>query len=147
MGRTTYVPVKRRYGSAKQAAAKAAVRRAAQVLRTAGARPLAPLSSRGFYGSGFGARRGITPELKWIDSSQIGVAIGTTWGITAFNLMATGTDVNGRIGRKICMKSFLWNAVYFNLMGNSVNAVQGVMGRTVLIYDSQPNGGVHSLED
>lgn len=125
---------RRKAGNANRVAAKAALilgRRMGGGLR-------APLATRGFSGYRYGAGRA---ELKYIDvtaTNSFALAAGITIPI---NLMAQGTDINQRVGRKVCMKSVYINMNFFPTNVISANAAQGVFGKCALIYDSQPNGG------
>lgn len=123
--------------------ARAAVNRAAAVLRARGAQPMAPPSTRGFYGGYSNFRRGggNRPELKFVDVVANNVAVAATWTITLVNGIATGTDITNRVGRKMQMKSILFRSDWYNATGNNVSVAQGASGRCVIIYDAQPNSG------
>ena len=122
--------------SRKIAAARIAVSRANAVLKARSAMSsgsYGPPASRGFYNLGGGRN-----ELKFIDSADVNKAILTGGEIFLLNGVATGTDISNRVGRKICMKSLIFNANVFNV-ATTANALQGIMIRHMIIYDSQPN--------
>lgn len=129
-GSIKYIP----YGnnSKKVNQARAAVNRAATVLRARGATPMA-------LSSGY-LRRGSRPELKFVDTVVNNTAVAATWTVTLCNGVATGTDITNRIGRKVQLKSLLFRSDWYNATGNNVSVAQGATGRCVIIYDAQPNG-------
>lgn len=130
----------------KIAAARIAVSRANAVLKARSAMSsgsYGPPASRGFYNFGGGRN-----ELKYIDLQGVNIALTTAGTVTLINACAAGTDVINRVGRKICMKSLLWCCNNFPVAAVS-NALQGVMIRQMIIYDSQPNsaGTVPAVTD
>lgn len=122
--------------SRKIAAARIAVSRANAVLKARSAMSpgsYGPPASRGFYNFGGGRN-----ELKFVDSADTNKAVAVGGEIFLLNGIATGTDITNRVGRKICMKSLIFNANIFNV-ATTANALQGIMIRHMIIYDSQPN--------
>lgn len=100
--------------------------------------PRAPLSTRGFYGQY--SRRG-RAELKFVDTTATNVAVTTSWQLVLLNGVTQGTDYNSRIGRQMMNKSIIFNGNIFPVITPSTSATQGLMFRTVIIYDTQPNSG------
>lgn len=133
---------KRGKGSTRKVAmARAAVNRAASVLRARGGMSTGsygPPANRGFYGSY--SLRG-RAELKFVDTTSQNVALTTTWAGVLVNGIAQGSDFNQRIGRKSTMKSVLFNGNCFNISGASLVSINGAYCRFVIIYDTQPNSG------
>lgn len=122
--------------SRKIAAARIAVSRANAVLKARSSMPsgsYGPPASRGFYNFGGGRN-----ELKFVDVFDANKAVLTGGEIFLLNGIATGTDISNRVGRKVCMKSLIFNANVFNV-ATTANALQGIMIRHMIIYDSQPN--------
>lgn len=69
--------------------------------------------------------------------------LDTTGSVTALNLVATGTDYNNRIGRRISMK-----AVQMRGYATLVDAIAGpVLARVILVWDLQPNGALAAVTD
>ena len=99
-----------------------------------------PLGTRGWRPYRYG-RRGPYPELKYNDVTQSNQLITNTGIVAVLNAIATGTDVNGRVGRQITIKSILVNFNIYNNDGANSSVPDGVYGRISLVYDSQPNGG------
>lgn len=126
--------------SRKVAAARSALNRASTILRRRGTGLVAPPATRGFYNRPYGYGSG-RPELKFIDTQTTAEATSNTWKVNLINGVATGTDITNRIGRKITLKSLLVRLNVYNSMATNTTNPQGVMGRIVLIYDTQPNSG------
>ena len=103
-----------------------------------GSVPRAPFATRGFYG--LWQRRRNRPELKTIDTTDTTYASldSTNGNITFLNGVATGTDFNTRVGRKILMKSILIRYQWYPLTSTSDS--NGDVARILVVYDSQPNG-------
>lgn len=101
--------------------------------------PRAPLATRGFYGPG----RRSPAELKVVDTAQFASDFDTTGTFTLLNGVATGSDFNNRIGRKVCWKSLL---VQGHIINEGDPAVTNLC-RFMVIYDSQPNGSLPALTD
>lgn len=128
----------KKFNSRKSAAARNALNRAAAVLR---GRTRAPLRTGGFFG--VSQRR--QSELKVLDSNAAGFgsACDTTGAVTLINGIATGTDFNARIGRKIIMKSLYMRGWYRNVdLTCSDSAI-----RIVVVYDAQTNGAAPAYTD
>jgi len=130
----------------KIAAARIAVSRANAVLKARSAMSpgsYGPPASRGFYNLGGGRN-----ELKYLDLQGLNLPITTAGTVTVINACATGTDVINRVGRKITMKSILFNVNSFPVAATA-NALQGIMLRHMIIYDTQPNsaGTVPAVTD
>nr|QTE03379.1 MAG: capsid protein [Grus japonensis CRESS-DNA-virus sp.] len=123
----------------KSTATRQAVAKAAKLIRArmAGS-PGAPLATRGF-GGGYRSMG----ELKYFDVYTGGVTnvTATTWNFVLLNGIAQGTDNIQRIGKKIMMKSLLFNGNFYNSFGTSLSAPGGCLGRFVIVYDLQANGG------
>ncbi|QDJ95276.1 capsid protein [Capybara virus 35_cap1_1079] len=129
--------------SRKIARSRQLVNKAAQLLRKRnGGATGAPLAARGFRPFPYGRRYVTTdpPELKYIDVAQQDQAITNTGGVVLLNAVATGTDVTGRVGRKINMKSLKIGVNVFNQANVSSNLSIGVTVKISIVYDSQPNG-------
>lgn len=114
------------------------LRRAAAMLKgRMGSIPRAPLATRGFrsyrYGRGGGA------ELKFIDTTGQNIAMNNAGSVIPLNLLATGTDINGRVGRQITMKKLYFSYSVFNPIANNSAAPNGVFYKISLIYDCQNN--------
>ena len=95
----------------KIAAARIAVSRANAVLKARSSMSsgsLGPPASRGFFNLGGGRN-----ELKYLDLAGLNLPITTAGTVTVINACATGTDVINRVGRKITMKSILFNVNSF----------------------------------
>jgi len=123
----------------KAAASNRLAARAALILgKRVGGGLGAPLATRGFRPYRYGAGNG--PELKFVDKTQVDVVLTTTGFVTALNLMATGTDISNRVGRKVMLKSVLLSSNFYNSIAALSAAVQGGMGKVSIVYDSQPNG-------
>lgn len=121
--------------------ANALVRKAATILRGKNRRLIsAPLASRGFQPYRYGG--GSRSELKYVDNSDNDEVILDTGKVLCMNLMASGTNVSQRVGRKVDIKSILLNFNIFNSKIVSAGAPQGAIVRVSLVYDSQPNGAV-----
>lgn len=121
--------------------ARAAVAKAAQLLRARSATPTgsyAAPATRGWYG-GYAARG--RPELKFVDVQLQNSPITITWSVQLINGVVQGTDYNQRIGRKVVNKSLLFNGNISMASGNNISNAQGTFCRVVVIYDSQPNSG------
>ena len=130
---------KYRGSSRKIAAARAALGRANQVLAnrsSMSSRSYGPLANRGWYGEY--SLRG-RAELKYVDVRNVNVALTTAWSVVPINLLLQGSDNTQRIGRKVIMKSILFNGNVFNLATTSLNAFNGGYCRFAIIYDTQPN--------
>ena len=132
--------------SRKSAAARIAVSRANAVLKARSAMSpgsYGPPATRGFYNFGGGRN-----ELKYIDLAAVDQNIGTGGTVVLINGCATGTDIQNRIGRKICMKSIVFNVNNFPVPVVA-NALAGIMLRHMIIYDTQPNsaGTVPAVTD
>lgn len=84
--------------------------------------------------------KGSNFEKKFIDTN-VTDDITTTAVVTPINLLATGTDANNRIGRKIEMKSVQVRS-YLTLEANSINCA-----RLMIVYDKQPNKATASITD
>ena len=126
---------------AKAGRARAAVAKAANLLRVRGSASTGsygPPANRGFYGAY--SLRGRS-ELKFIDTTNQNIAMTTSWQLALVNGIAQGADFNQRIGRKSTMKSVIFNGNVFNLSTASLNAFNGAYTRLVIIYDTQPNSG------
>lgn len=104
--------------------------------RRMGGVPLAPLATRGFYGAYRGRTR---PELKFVDATSQNIAVTTSWSVVLINGILQGTDYNQRIGRKVMLKSVLFNGNHFPGATVGTDAAQGCYSRFVIVYDSQPN--------
>jgi len=121
--------------------ANSLVRKAAILLRgKAGRYSTAPLASRGFQGYRYGG--GTRGELKYVDNLDNDELIVHTGTVVPINLLASGTAVNERVGRKVVLKSCLVNFTVKNVIGVNTNALQGAIVKVSLIYDSQPNGAI-----
>lgn len=79
-------------------------------------------------------------ELKYIDTSASNSFALAAGIVIPINLMAQGTDINQRVGRKVQLKSVMANLNFFPTNVTNANAAQGIFGRVCIIYDSQPNG-------
>lgn len=75
-------------------------------------------------------------ELKFIDTEISNSTITTTGSVTLLNGVSQGTDFNDRIGRKIVLKSMIWNAAVFS---NNTGAPNGDIIRLLVVYDTQTN--------
>lgn len=132
---------KKTYGTkSKQQAARAAVARARATILS-NRRSVAPLRTGGFWG--VSQRR--QQELKVLDSNAAGFgsACDTTGAVTLINGIATGTDFNARIGRKIVMKSLYMRGWFRNVdLTCSDSAI-----RIVAVYDAQTNGAAPTWSD
>ena len=116
----------------------ARLRKAAAMLRgRMGSIPSAPVATRGFrsyrYGRGGGA------ELKYIDTTGQNIAMNNSGTVIPLNLIATGTDINGRVGRQITMRKLYFSWSVFNPIANNSAAPNGVFYKISLIYDCQNN--------
>ena len=82
------------------------------------------------------------------DLAGLNLAITTAGTVTLINGIATGTDINNRVGRKVIMKSLVFNVNNFPV-ATTANALQGIMLRHMIVYDSQPNsaGTVPAVTD
>lgn len=125
----------KKYGSKnKQSAARAAVSAARAAIISARRGYAAPLSRRGFYGQ-WNRPGQLGPELKTIDVN--GFTNFTTAGsVLLLNGVATGTDYNTRVGRKIRLISLLFR------LSTDLQAPNpgGEIFRIMLVYDTQANG-------
>lgn len=116
---------------------------ARRVVTTITRAPTAPAASRGWAGFGpWGASR--SRELKVIDTAPTTVKMGSTGAVTLLNGVATGTDYNTRVGRKIRIRS-----IFIRGECTPVDATTGAStGRGILFYDSQSNGaGAPAITD
>ena len=92
--------------------------------------------------------RGVRPELKTIDDNNGGaspysLAVTSTGAFFPLNFLATGADINNRVGRKITLKS-VQVRLRFTPSGNpAINDVARVM----VIYDRQSNQGTPVVSD
>lgn len=100
------------------------------------------------YGSSIPRSLSTGSELKVIDLAGLNLALTTTGTVTLINGVATGTDINNRVGRKIIMKSLIFNVNNFPV-ATTANALQGIMLRHIIVYDTQPNsaGTVPAVTD
>jgi len=78
-----------------------------------------------------------------IDTPTAQYAVDTTGSVTLLNGIATGTDFTNRIGRKVCWRSFLISGKIQPQDGGT----DPNMYRIMLVYDSQPNGGLAGVTD
>ena len=92
------------------------------------------------------------PEKKYIDQSNVAVAMDETPVLVLLNGLALGTSATTRVGQNICMKSFhlkftIRGATYATTTGNTIS----IMTRVMVVLDMQPNGttpaGSDILED
>lgn len=129
--------------SRKSQAASRAISRARAVLRARDARAVSGiLRTGGFRGvwNGRGAA-----ELKYIEPVTLTTNIPSAGQINLFNGVASGTDFNQRIGRKITMKS-----LYLRFTLNPIATASAPVGdivRVMMIYDTQANGALPSVTD
>lgn len=133
--------------SRKIAAARNAVNRARAVLgarSTSVTRSLGPPATRGFYGSY--SQRG-RAELKFKDTAETVKDVTEVGTLYLLNGIANGTNVNTRVGSKITIKSALLNINFYPRTTGSSSAIQGVMFRTLLIWDSQANGAAPAVDE
>lgn len=115
------------------------INKAAGLLRARMAGPTrAPLATRGWYGSY--NRRG-RAELKLKDTTALNVPLADTWDRILINGVAQGSDFTDRIGRKVTMKSIVFNGNLFPGSTTGADASKGCYGRFVIVYDTQPNSG------
>jgi len=88
------------------------------------------------------------PEKKYIDQSNIAVAMDETPVVVLLNGLSLGTSATSRVGQNICMKSF---HLKFTLRGpantTTVGNVASVMTRVMVVLDLQPNGVLASGSD
>lgn len=85
----------------------------------------------------FGFGRVISPELKVVETGTAQYACDTTGSVTCLNLLATGTDFNTRIGRKVALKSVQVRGTVYPVD----SATQSGSARVMIVYDDNPNGG------
>lgn len=74
-------------------------------------------------------------ERKVVDTASAQYACDTTGSVTALNLVATGTDINNRIGRKVMLKSVQVRGTVYPVD----DATQSGSSRVMVVYDAQPN--------
>lgn len=98
------------------------------------------LARRQSASPGFWSMRGSSFEKKFVDTN-VNTDVTTTATITPINLLATGTDANNRVGRKIELKSVQVRS-FFSLEANTINGI-----RCMLVYDRQPNGAAPVIGD
>lgn len=122
----------KKYSSRKKEAARRAVTAARATLIAAGRgtdmyRPV--------------VRRGLGPELKTIDISSGPSTFATAGAVLLLNGVATGTDYNTRVGRKILMKALNFKlSCYINSA-----CPNGDIIRCMIVYDSQANGAAPTV--
>lgn len=80
-------------------------------------------------------------ELKVWDVS-INQAFSNAGVITVVNVMAIGSEIYNRVGRKVYMKSLRFSGY----LTNTATSVQDY-ARFVVVYDSNPNGAAPALAD
>lgn len=131
-----------RANSYKVARSRALVNKAAQLLRQRNAGyPRAPLATRGYYG--LYQRRG-RDELKVVDVTAAG-AVAAAGTVTLLNGISQGTDYNNRIGRKVIIKSLLFN---LDLQPNATASIPiGDFVRVLVVYDCQTNSAAPVVSD
>jgi len=100
-------------------------------------RAIAPPRTGGFWG--VTARTG--DERKFTDTID-GSDVSSAGQVTPVNLVATGTDFNNRIGRKIIIKSFQVRSIFTLEDPTEPNAI-----RCMLVYDKQTNGNLPGIAD
>jgi len=117
--------------------ANSLVRKAASLLRGKAGRYTATT-----MGSGYRYGGGTRSELKYVDNLDNDELITHTGTVVPINLMAGGTAVNERVGRKVVLKACLVNFTVKNAYGVNTDGFQGAIVKVSLVYDSQPNGAV-----
>jgi len=123
----------------KLAAAAAAVSRARAAI-VSSRRSYTPIARRGFYGQ-WNRPGALGPELKTIDVTSGPAAFATTGAVLLLNGVATGTDYNTRVGRKILLKSMNFKlSTYINSA-----CPNGDIIRTMIVYDTQANGAAPTV--
>lgn len=120
---------KKAYSTRRQQAALAAVERARVTILN---------SRRNTFGAP--AFRGRGPELKTIDVTAF-AAFATAGAVALLNGVATGSDYNTRVGRKIRMKSLLFKfSPYINAA-----VPNGDVIRVMIVYDNQSNAAAPTV--
>jgi hypothetical protein len=96
--------------------------------------------------------RSFTPEKKYIDCGigatagpGLALSLNTSGSIYLLNGIQTGAGVYNRLGRKISMIS-LNLRVYVNVINQTLTS-QDSIGRLMVLYDRQPNGGTPIFSD
>lgn len=105
------------------------------------AAPRAPLRTGGYYG--LYQRRG-RDELKVIDLATTGTVV-TTGTVTLLNSIAQGTDYTQRVGRKVYLKSLLFQ---LDLQPTGTASIPiGDFIRCLVVYDCQTNAVAPAITD
>lgn len=134
--------------SRKRAAANAAVARARATIlasRRSGSLYAAPPRTGGFWGQWNGRRQN---ELKTIDITPTSLNSALAGSVVLLNGVATGTDFNARIGRKIVIKSLLFRCRFENRTDiTGATPAAGDTVRVLLVFDSQSNGAAPAVTD
>lgn len=88
-------------------------------------------------------------ELKYIDVSAGTAAGDTTGSVSCINLVATGTDLTNRIGRKINLKSYEIRGIVRpeDTLVTGANCVQTSHVRLMIIYDRAPTGTLPTITE
>jgi len=123
----------------KLAAAAAAVSRARAAI-VSSRRAYTPAARRGFYGQ-WNRPGALGPELKTVDVTSGPSAFSTSGAVLLLNGVATGTDYNTRVGRKVLMKSMNFKlSTYINSACGTGETI-----RVMIIYDTQANGAAPTV--
>lgn len=88
--------------------------------------------------SRFQTRGSTGPELKFIDIATATYDCDTTGDTVVMNVLATGTDFNNRIGRKVVFKKI---QVRGQFRASNAGIPEQQLLRIMLIYDKQPDTG------
>jgi len=110
--------------------------------RTVFKKQMAPARTGGFFGVGHRRSR---EEKKFVDQGVTLTAANTTGSTTAINLIATGTDYNNRIGRKVILKSVMVRALVSPDIASNTTDDQAI--RCMLVYDAQTNSTLAGVND
>lgn len=98
------------------------------------------------YGGGnpFGLQRAMSmsKELGFVDLASAGYAEDTTGSVTLLNLVAQGTAVTQRVGKKIRMKGL-------QIRGYNANGSTSIFNDTawLIVYDKRPTGALPAVTD
>lgn len=103
-------------------------------------RALAPPRTGGF----FPPRNGPAPELKAIDVTITNTGINTTGSSQLINGIAIGDSINGRIGRKVTMKSLMLRG---NIAWDNGGPSNTQTFRVLVVYDKQTNATLATAGD